>query len=220
MLEVVDVLEEKVVLYRGYRCRVACQQRAIEEVHASMKQRCLDQKSSDEAIIVLDFKMKWESKRYRELTSQHFGKRGWAWHAFVVTYYEYREASADGAVPRSAERRLVYSDQVIEGDNKQDGDAVISLSEAFFAQLRRDLPHIHKMTLQSDNAAYYHSKVFIVLVPLVALRYGFEIVRIIRTETQDGKGLVDAHFATSTRKVNAYIAEGHDAATPLQVRQS
>ena len=58
------------------------------------------------------------------------------------------------------------------------------------------------------------------MMPIIGRKTGVFISRYIHTETQDGKGLIDAHFAKGTAHVDAYLLEGNDAATPFQVAKA
>ena len=44
----------------------------------------------DEAVVVANFKMKFESLHYREKTTDFYGKKGLSWHGCIV-YSRYRE---------------------------------------------------------------------------------------------------------------------------------
>ena len=92
----------------------------------------------------------------------------------------------------------VYCDQILEGSNKQDGLAVISMLEAFLTQLKEELPHIKTVILQTDNAGCYQSKELLLLLAILNGCNTIKVTRYIHTETQDGKGLIDAHFAKGT----------------------
>ena len=54
------------------------------------------------------------------------------------------------------------------------------------------------MTLQTDNVGCYQSKEFLLLLAILNGCNKIKVTRYIHTETQDGKGLIDAHFAKGT----------------------
>ena len=119
---------------------------------------------------------------------------------FLCSYFTYKELEVDDvngtqSVMGSAIRYTVYCDQILEGSNKQDGLAVLSMIEAFLKQLNIELPHIKTVTLQSDNAGCYQNKELLLLIAILNTQNDIRITRYIHTETQDGKGLIDAHFA-------------------------
>ena len=53
---------------------------------------------------------------------------------------------------------------------------------------------IKKVILQSNNAARYSYSDLIYGISLVSKAVGLPVIMFIYTETQDGKGLIDAHF--------------------------
>jgi hypothetical protein len=61
-------VKEKFKLYLGHKVRTLNQRKRIEEIMQSM--------SDDEAMIVIDYKMKFNPLYWRETTLQHYGKRG------------------------------------------------------------------------------------------------------------------------------------------------
>jgi hypothetical protein len=192
---VLNDIMEKHELYRAHRVRVANQQRALQKLNDELKRKCEETKSSStRAIIVIDWKMKFEAKSSRETSQQHFAKRGIGWHGCLVRYYAYENGKAV--------RKNVYIDQILEGSNKQDGPAVASMVEAALCQIKKELPFIEEVIIQSDNAGCYQSKQLILAMLLIsgvaARRSGIRVERFIHTETQDGKGDIDAHFARAT----------------------
>lgn len=59
--------------------------------------------------------------------------------------------------------------------------------------------------LQSDNAPCYTGPHLLVALMLINTRSPVKTARFIHTETQDGKGLVDAHFATAMAHVLRFM---------------
>ncbi|KAL5486578.1 hypothetical protein EMCRGX_G019080 [Ephydatia muelleri] len=75
-LMVVSDIQQKLELYHAHRVRVANQQKAIYKIEEEMKQECLENKiSSKHTLVVIDWKMKFESMSARETSEEHFGKR-------------------------------------------------------------------------------------------------------------------------------------------------
>lgn len=94
-------------------------------------------------------------------------------------------------------------DQLLENGNKQDGFAVLSFLEAVLRKFSVELPHIGPITAFSDNAACYHNKELVLGIPIInATSTKAKIVRMMHTETQDGKGDCDRHGAIGNRKID------------------
>ena len=70
---------------------------AISQMELDMKELCLRSRGSTiNAIIIIDFKMKYEIKSSRESTVEHYGKRGLGWHGMVNIFYLFcRGSSSD-----------------------------------------------------------------------------------------------------------------------------
>ncbi|KNC83264.1 hypothetical protein SARC_04480 [Sphaeroforma arctica JP610] len=104
-----------------------------------------------------------------------------------------------------AVRHIVYGDQILEKGGKQDGYAIAGLVETYLRQLKKEVPAIETTILSSDNAGCYQSKELLLLLPLLNLVLNIQVVRYIHTKTQDGKGLIDAHFARGTSHYMNFI---------------
>ena len=211
---VMDDIENKLELYRGHRIRVISQQRAIDEMFQSMEDECRETKHNcTRAVLTIDWKMKFEAVSARETTQQHFGKRGISWHGCLLTFFRYIEDESmedgddedDVDEVGDAERVNVYVDQILEGTNKQNAMAVLSMIEAAIEAIHHRFPFIKSISLQSDNAACYQSNDLMILLGFLNTRLPIPIERFIHTETQDGKGLIDAHFARGTAHVQQYM---------------
>lgn len=83
--------------------------------------------------------------------------------------------------------------------------------------IQRDLPHVTQICLQSDNASSYQNAFVAVILPILSSAHGIKITRFVHTETQDGKSLLDAHFARAARKVRVWVQQGLDCVTPSQL---
>ncbi|GMT10256.1 hypothetical protein PFISCL1PPCAC_1553, partial [Pristionchus fissidentatus] len=58
----------------------------VRSEYASMdKERIMDNRKEDEAMIILDYAQRWDPERYRETQSQYFGKSGESWHISHVS---------------------------------------------------------------------------------------------------------------------------------------
>jgi hypothetical protein len=155
--------------------------------------------------VVLDWKMKFEPKAFREPTSEHYGKHGISWHGAFAYYYQYVVDRDTGE--KYVERVVVKTDQIMNGESNQDGEAVLSMVEAFLCATKDQLDFIEDAVICSDNAGCYHKKEFVFGCAVLNLIRGrhIRIKRLIHSETQDGKCLIDAHFTRGTRHVIRYI---------------
>ena len=198
---VIDDVENKFVLYMAHVVRKINQQQRIKQMHQEMEEKCTESKgTTTTAKICIDWKMKWEPYTDRETTQEHYGKRGTSWHGAYIMYHEWSEEE------KKAVERRKYLDQILEGDNKQDGLGVLSMVEAMLVHIKEELPFITDIILQSDNAGCYHVKELLFGMLVLGIHHGLQISRMIHTETQDGKGLIDAHFAQGSHQIHRYVA--------------
>ena len=206
---VVDDCAEKLKLYMGHRRRVVNQRKRIAQVMQEMDEQT--------AYIVIDYKMKFNAMYYREKTVEHFGKRGMSWHGAMVylkTTEEERRAALDEG--REAEDfQVYYLDHISSNDTKQDRWAVLSIIESILDVVERDFgERIKKTIIQSDNAACYCNGHLIYGIHAVSKRTRVPVIMFIHTETQDGKGCIDAHFDKCMRHIRAFVDMDNDVITP------
>jgi hypothetical protein len=134
-----------------------------------------------------------------------------SWHGAMVHFWT-KELPAQDPVENK-----VYLDQISNGDNRQDKEAVIALLEALMLSLKRSLPTIITISVQSDNASCYQNALVIALLPVIGAVHGIHVERFIHTDTQDGKSMLDAHFAQAMKKIRTYIQQGYNCVTPSQL---
>lgn len=136
-----------------------------------------------------------------------------SWHGILVRFWKI-DTDTSGASPREEKQ---YYDHLCSTDNKQNKGAVVSLLEAAMIAIKRDLPVVSELVVQSDNASNYQNTCMILLLPVIGAAHGFWIKRYIHTETQDGKSVLDAHFAQAGRQIGRWIQQGNNCLTPTQL---
>ena len=188
----VDHAVEKVVILMGHAVRQNVQQEAIRKAKEALKthpHRC---------IVLADYKMKIDPSQHRETSTEHYAKRGISYHGVCVCYL-----NAEG------EFTLRYFDTVVEGDARQDIGATLAIMEEVLRRIRAVLPdNITEFCFQSDNARNYQNLALPLVLPLLASACDFFLHRILHSESQDGKCIVDAHFQKVNRQIDKYINEG------------
>jgi len=199
-----DDCTHKIHLYRGHRIRVRNQREAIDEL--------LDGLLLNQALIVLDFKMKFEAMYYREKTTDFYAKKGDSWHG-AMAYTRYITPSTEDVQPH----HISYYDHISSGDTTQDYQAVLSYFEAVCMRIKSDFPHVRQIYVQSDNARCYKTPELVYGVFEIAKQNGLELLRYIHTGVQDGKGPIDGHFATAMKHVSKYCNMGNNVVTPIDI---
>jgi hypothetical protein len=83
--------------------------------------------------------------------------------------------------------------------------------------LKKLKPHINRVILQSDNAKCYQGGSLVLGLWNIIKERGITIPRFIHTETQDGKGSIDAQFAIVMRHITASVDSGMDCSTAKEL---
>ena len=161
---VVDNIKDKFSLYLAHQTRCKCQQTSISHMEDMSKSTCLESNGKVvKALVIMDFKMKFEVRSARESQVQHFGKRVIGWHGMAVIFYLLDENG-------EAQRNIVYLDQILDDSNKQDAGTVIALLEAGLSAIHRQLPFISEITLLSDNAKCYQNH-FLIMQSVIRITF-------------------------------------------------
>ena len=87
---------KKFRLYMAHRVRCKNQSNAIDNIKQDMIDRIKASNGSDvHALMIIDFKMKFEPLSARETTLDHYGKRGIGWHGVHIMYFKLEEVKDD-----------------------------------------------------------------------------------------------------------------------------
>lgn len=200
-LTVISSIREKFKLFLSHQARCKCQSIAIDEAEEDIKRKCVESKGKIiNALIIIDFKMKYEMKSTRETTVEHFGKRGIGWHGFAIIFYLLDNEGAPY-------KNIVYLDQILSETNMQNALTVVGLLETGIATIVSELPYIKEAVITSDNATCYQNHFVTFMMAIFNKKFSgqFFIKSFLHTETQDGKSLLDAHFATSNRHLLTFM---------------
>jgi len=200
-VNVIGDIREKFELFLAHQARCKCQSMAIDQAEKDIKTLCVNTKGKViKALIIIDFKMKYEMKSTRETTIEHFGKRGIGWHGFAIIFY----LLDDKGQPY---KNIVYLDQILSETNMQNAMTVVALLETAIATIISELPFLKEAIITSDNATCYqnHFVTFMMAIFNKKFHGQFFIESFLHTETQDGKSLLDAHFATSNRHLLTFV---------------
>ena len=138
----------------AHKVRCSNQNNAIEEIHQKMKQDCINSNGKDVvALMIGDYKMKFEPMSQRETTLDHYGNRGISWHWFCLQFYLLQsEKTNDGHEINVPMKYTVYLDQIVSDGNKQDSLSVYSLLDTALGQISNELTFISQIILQTYNA--------------------------------------------------------------------
>ncbi|CAG2252655.1 unnamed protein product [Mytilus edulis] len=131
--------------------------------------------SPEQAVIVMDWAMKFLPMSFREKQSDWFGQKGVNWHVSHRTFAHCVEAT------------------------KQDWYTVSALLEHTLQTIKSQLPNIKTVFLRSDNAGCYHCGNLWFSIPFISERTVFSegvyIKRYDFSEAQSGKSYCNAKIA-------------------------
>lgn len=133
-------------MYRSHRVRITHQHRFIDDMTNGMEERCITEKGSDEAIIVIDYKINgllYTTVKQHCSTSPNGVCPGLGLHIY---YFEYNERFI---AEKYFVKEAVRLDQILEETNIQTAVTVAFMIEAVLHQIAKELPSIGKLTLQN-----------------------------------------------------------------------
>ena len=145
---------------------------------------------SNEALLHLDWAMKWIGTASREDQSSWFGKRGVPRHI---------------AVAISLAQKDEYESHTyvhVFDQTPQDAATVIAIIGDILQRLARR--QINKVYLRSDNAGCYHGSQTIAAMAHMSRKYGVEVSRWDFSEPQAGKGPCGRVAANIKRRIKMY----------------
>jgi len=184
-----------------HQVRCKCQHVAISSAEENIKQTTISSGGKFiKALIIMDFKMKYGMKSTRETTIKHFGERGVGLHGFAILYCQLDDEG-------NPIRNIVYLDQILNDTNKQGGVSVVALLEVAITAFISELPFIKEAIINPDNVNCYQNHLVTFMMAVYNKKFAgkFYISAFMHTETQDGKSLLDAHFATSNRHLVLFM---------------
>ena len=109
---------------------------------------------------------------------------------------------------------------IVQGEQRADGNVVLSCLEAALHALRQRFPHIAKIIMQSDNAKNLAGKQTKLLLPHVCSAAGLKLVAYYHNEAQSDKDVCNTHLSHQQTQVDAYLVQGdggRKVSTPKQL---
>lgn len=188
----------------AWKCHII---RGVNQEQA--KQEAIRNLSSNSALIIIDWAMKFNQMRYREKQSEWFGKRGLSWHiSSVVTYDEQSKTN----------RVLSYAH--LFDSCSQDWFAVTSVFESLLENIKVDFPDVKTVCIRSDEAGCYHTTNLVAAVKDVGDRVGIAVERYDFSEPQQGKDICDRVLCPMKASIRRYCAEGNDILNGSHMRKA
>ena len=156
------------------------------------------------AFVVIDFAMKFLSRRYRESMANWFGKAGMGMHVSCVIMKD-----AERANPNEMHKKHTYL--TFTGKAKQDQGAVMAIYQSVLKQLKEDFPHLESIIDKSENAGCYHNEVlFAWKVHWPRSNLNLKFLQTFFNERQSVKDQCDCDSATAKCQMQYFIDSGNN----------
>ena len=193
--------KQSILNWKAYILRSCNQNKAKEDL--------LQNLSTSEAIIVMDWAMKFQQMKYREKQSEWFAKRGLIWHISSVVFKD--EKSKDVEVQSYAH---------LFDSCKQDWYSVTSILEDLLFKLKSSNPSISQVYLRSDEAGCYHNNSLVAALLSIGERTSIVVKRLDHSEPQHGKDICDRILCPLKAAIRIFCNEGHDILTANDMHTS
>ncbi|UZO17066.1 uncharacterized protein OCT59_008428 [Rhizophagus irregularis] len=139
------------------------------------------QLDSDEALLIVDYKMRILPKSARETKSEFFGKRGWSLHSILI----YTKNS-------ETQNLNIQAFDHWSNDTKQDAWFTASSLHGVIETLEKKPSWI---TIISDNGPHYHNTELMIILSYWKEWYNISIKNWIFLEAGEAKTTIDSHHA-------------------------
>uniref|UniRef100_A0A914VWZ7 C2H2-type domain-containing protein n=1 Tax=Plectus sambesii TaxID=2011161 RepID=A0A914VWZ7_9BILA len=154
-----------------------------------------------DALLTLDWAMKWLPTKARETQKDFFGKKGISWHIAHVL----RRSLDDNF----EQRTLVH----ITEQSSQDSETVLAILRHVLKDLKKS--GVNSVILRSDNAGCYHGNKVMATINKISEETNVQIMRYTFSESQAGKSSCDRMASVIKRHLHAYIDQGNDVTQGL-----
>ncbi|CAG2239924.1 unnamed protein product [Mytilus edulis] len=192
----IETAEGKVLDWKSHILRCVNQDRSRLET--------LQNLTEGDAMIVMDWAMKFLPLRHREKQSDFFGQKGFNWHVIVVIF-------KDNDTSTLKHRTYVHT---IESA-KQDWYSVTSVIEHTLKTIKDQMPNIKSVVLRSDNAGCYHCSNLWHSLHGISQRTEYDF-----SEAQNGKSYCDSKIAHMRGKMRKYVLEGGDITSSTEMKEA
>ncbi|XP_071161321.1 uncharacterized protein [Mytilus edulis] len=190
--------QEQIMTWKAHCVRTVHQDQAKQTVLGNLKPH--------QALIVMDWAMKFLPVRHREAQSDFFGKKGVSWHVSSVVTLDIE------AEPEFKTNFNVHTLVHILELGNQGWFSVAHIITDLLQKLPLILPLVTEIFLKSDNAGCYHCVPLISYIQNINVNGGLpvKILQYNFSEAQSGKDICDAKTSHCKMHILRYSGEGHD----------
>ncbi|XP_064637531.1 uncharacterized protein LOC135493845 [Lineus longissimus] len=193
----IEVAKEQVMNLKSHLLRQICQEQAKTDV--------LDKMTPSQALLTMDWAMKFLPSRFREAQQDWYGKKGISWHVSAVI------------TKTTDEKFEIHCFVHLVQQCTQNWFAVLSVLEATMEEMKIRFPDVNEFFLRSDNAGCYHCAPLILSIPALSSRLGIRIRQYDFSEAQAGKDICDRKIAPMKAHINRFVNEGHNVTNAVEM---
>lgn len=195
-----EASREKVLHLKSHIMRAKNQERC--------KVQILQELQPHQALVTMDWAMKFLPTKYREAQQDWFGKKGVSWHvSAVITRVEGNEFQ-------------IHCYVHVLDQCKQDWFAVFCLVEATLLKMKLETPTVKDVFLRSDNAGCYHNASLLISMKNLQQITGLTIRQYDFSEAQAGKDICDRKIAPMKSHIQRFVCEGHDVTNASEMKDA
>ncbi|XP_064653010.1 uncharacterized protein LOC135503381 [Lineus longissimus] len=195
-----EAAKEKILQLKSHILRAKNQERA--------KTSLLQTLEPHQALLTMDWAMKFLPMKFREAQQDWFAKKGISWHVTA-------------SVSKIAESEYkIHCFVHLLDQCKQDWHSVYSVIDASLSKLMVESPQVTEVFLRSDNAGCYHNASLLLSLPVLSKSKGITIKRYDFSEAQAGKDICDRKIAPMKSHIQRYVNEGNDVTNAKQMRDA
>jgi hypothetical protein len=220
-----EKLETSLLNYVSHLIRSSAEHNQLDDM--------LDRLQPNQAVAVLDWKMKLLSLVYRESMVEFFAKRGIPWFGVMLIRRRTAAEKASELADRSAKGLPITEDKgflirefqstfydCLSDDSKEDAFAVASHFQGVLLDYKQhNGTHVEEVLTLSDGAGCLSGLELLLLLPLMGRWTGIRVIQSFISEAGCGKTPLDGHFcfgrahAVHTVKAGKGDFDIHDAAS-------
>lgn len=179
------------------------------------KSNIIENLKSNQALLIMDWAMKFLPQSFRESQQNWFGKQGLSWHVACAVFLDH-SANVEN---QENKFHLVSFVHVLQGGS-QGWISVAMILQDVLEKLKCLNQHLSEVYLKSDNAGCYHSMPLMSyiwknydLLQLKVKEYNF-------SEVQSGKDLCDSRTGTCRMHILKYANEGNNVENAHQLKKA
>lgn len=179
------------------------------------KSNIIENLKSNQALLIMDWAMKFLPQSFRESQQNWFGKQGLSWHVACAVFLDH-SANVEN---QENKFHLVSFVHILQGGS-QGWISVAMILQDVLEKLKCLNQHLSEVYLKSDNAGCYHSMPLMSyiwknydLLQLKVKEYNF-------SEVQSGKDLCDSRTGTCRMHILKYANEGNNVENAHQLKKA